>query len=141
MSSPADPGWRSDLSGGQITPEVKGFLADYITSADQLDILLLLHSRAGQSMTAIEVSQAVFTVPTSATLRLEQLVARGLAASSGGTDPAYTYRPDSDSLAQAVDELASAYRSNRVGVIQLVFNQPTDPMQSFADAFRFKKGE
>ena len=122
-----------------VPTEVKRFVSEYISAADQLDILLLLHARRDESLTATDVSKAVFTVPTSATLRLEQLAMLGLVASSGGQDPTYTYRPETPAKAAAVDALASAYRVNRVGVIQLVFEKSADPLKSFADAFRLKK--
>ena len=126
------------MSEGGIPPEVQRFIAESIDAADQLDILLLLYRTPDRSFTAREVSQAVFTVASVATLRLEALVARGLLSSSGAADPAYRYEPATQELARRVDELAAVYQANRVGVIQLLFARPPDPMQSFADAFRFK---
>ena len=119
-----------------ITPEVQRFIAETIEAAEQLDILLLLHRNRDRSYTAMEVSQAVFTVPASATMRLEGLVARGLLSSSGGADPRYQYAPNSEAIAGRVDELADIYQKDRVGVIKLIFARPPDPAQTFADAFR-----
>lgn len=127
------------MSQQQIPAEVQQFVAEYITSADQLDILLLLHSRPEEQWTARQVSEAVFTVPTSATLRLEQLAAAGLLSSDGAADPRYQYSPMSPALRARMDALALAYRENRVGVIQLVFQKPVDPLKSFADAFRLRR--
>lgn len=122
-----------------IPPEVQRFVAEYITSADQLDILLLLYANPDREWTARQVSEAVFTVPASATMRLEQLVASGLLGSSGDADPAYRYRPGTPALAAQVDGLAAAYRTDRVAVIQLVFQAPRDPLRAFSDAFRLKR--
>ena len=130
-----------ELNQDTIQPDVRRFVAEHITSADQLDILLLMHAQPDRSWTARQVSEAVFTVPTLATMRLEELVERGLLSSSGGADPAYRYAPASTSLRERLDGLASAYRANRVGVIQLVFQKPTDPLQSFSDAFRLRRDE
>jgi len=129
------------LSPGEIGAEVKRFVAEYIQAPEQLDILLLLHSQPNRQWTAAEISQAVFTVPTSATMRLEGMVASGLLVSSGGADPHYTFSPTSPGLRARVDELAAAYRSNRVAVIGLVFQRPPDPLKSFSDAFRLRKEE
>lgn len=129
------------LSQNAIPPDVRRFVAEQITSADQLDILLLMHAQPERSWTARQVSEAVFTVPTLATMRLEELVARGLLTSTGGPDPAYRYEPVSGELRDRLDGLASAYRANRVGVIQLVFQKPADPLQSFSDAFRLRRDE
>jgi hypothetical protein len=38
-----------------------------------------------------------------------------------------------------VAALAAAYRESRVAVIQLVFARPSDPLRSFADAFRMRR--
>jgi hypothetical protein len=127
------------LNVGQVPAGVKKFISDHIGSAEQLDILLYLHSRAGEAYTAGIVGAAVFTVPSAATIRLEQLVASGLVVSDGGSDPLYRYAPQNPAIARAVEELAAVYRSNRVEVIKLVFSAPADPLSSFADAFRLKK--
>jgi hypothetical protein len=123
----------------KITPEVQRFVAEQIQSAEELDILLLLYGAPERDWTARQVSEAVFTVPTSATMRLEQLLGKGLLVSTGGNDPAYKYEPSSASLAGSVDALANAHRADRVGVIQLVFKKPADPLKSFSDAFRLRR--
>ena len=129
------------MSQGEITPEIKRLVAEHIDAADQLDILLLLHSAPHRGWTAREVSESVFTVPTAATLRLEQLVQAGFLATSGGADPSYTYRPATPALREQVDALAAVYRANRVAVIQLVFQKAADPLKSFSDAFRLRRDE
>jgi hypothetical protein len=126
------------VAQGGIPPDVQRFIAENIEAAEQLDILLLLYRHPERSYTALEVSQAVFTVASAATLRLEGLVARGLLTSTGTGDPSYRYEPSSPELAKRVDELAAVYQANRVGVIQLLFSRPPDPLQTFADAFRLK---
>lgn len=126
---------------GNIRPEVQRFVAEHIQSADQLDILLLLHGSPEREWTAREVSEAVFTVPTSATMRLEQLVETGLLVTKGGADPGYEYSPSTPILRAQVDALAEAYRDDRVAVIQLVFRKPADPLKSFSDAFRLRRDE
>ena len=126
------------MAQGGIPPEVQRFIAENIEAAEQLDILLLLYRHAERSYTALEVSQAVFTVASAATLRLEGLVARGLLSSTGEADPAYRYQPSTPELGRQADQLAAVYQANRVGVIQLLFARPPDPLQTFADAFRLK---
>jgi hypothetical protein len=119
----------------QITPEIQRMVAEHIASADQLDILLLIHAAPERGWTARQVSEAVFTVPAAATMRLEQLVAGGFLASTGGADPSYGYRPVTPERARQVDGLAAAYRANRVAIIQLVFRK-ADPRGDFSSAFR-----
>lgn len=122
--------------------EVQRFVAEHIDSAEKLEILLLLHRTVGKEWTAQEVSQAIYTVPASAIMRLEALVADGFLASTGGGDPRYSYAPKSEALRGQVDALAAEYQKDRVSVIKLIFARPPDPLQSFVDAFRLRgKGE
>jgi hypothetical protein len=126
------------VSGDTVPPEVRQFLAQHIETAEQLEILLLLHRGGEREWTALDVSQAVYTVPASATMRLEGLVSRGFVSSTGGADPCYRYEPRSEQLRAQVEALAEAYRVDRVGVIKLLFDKPPDPLQSFADAFKLR---
>lgn len=128
------------MAGGDLSAEVRRFIAEHIDAAEQLEILLLLHRGPEKQWTATDVSQAIYTVPASATLRLESLVAAGFVASTGGGDPRYWYHPKNEELGKQVDMLAEAYKADRVAVIKLIFAQPPDPVQSFADAFRLRGG-
>lgn len=123
---------------GELSPEVQRFIAQHIDSAEQLEILLLLQREPEKEWTALDVSQAIYTVPASATMRLEGLVAGGFVASTGGSDPRYRFSPRSDALREQIAVLAAAYRADRVAVIKLIFARPPDPLQSFADAFRLR---
>lgn len=126
------------VNSGDLPAEVARFVAEHIDAAEQLDILLLLHREPGREWTARDVSQAIYTVPASATLRLEGLAASGFLASTGGGDPGYRYAPRSEALGRQVDVLAEAYRADRVAVIKLIFSRPPSPAKSFADAFRLR---
>jgi hypothetical protein len=128
------------VAGGDHFPEVQRFIAEHIDAAEQLEILLLLHRDPEKQWTAADVSQAIYTVPASATMRLEGLVAAGFVATTGGADPRYSYQPRNDGLGSQVDVLAEAYRADRVAVIKLIFAQPPDPLQSFANAFKLRGG-
>jgi hypothetical protein len=126
------------VSADRIPPEVRRFIAEHIETAEQLEILLLLQRSGEKQWTALDVSQAIYTVPASATMRLESLVAGGFLSSTGGADPRYRYAPRTDQLRKQVDALSEAYRLDRVGVIKLIFSKPPDPLQSFSDAFKLR---
>jgi hypothetical protein len=126
------------VSADRIPPEVRRFIAEHIETAEQLEILLLLQRSGEKQWTALDVSQAIYTVPASATMRLESLVAGGFLSSTGGADPRYRYVPRTDQLRNQVDALSEAYRLDRVGVIKLIFSKPPDPLQSFSDAFKLR---
>jgi hypothetical protein len=122
----------------ELSAEVRQFIAEHVDAAEHLEILLLLHRTPDKQLTALEVSQAVYTVPASATMRLEGLVASGFASSTGGADPRYWFDPKREDLRRQVDVLAEAYKADRVAVIKLIFSKPPDPVQSFADAFKLR---
>ncbi|HEX8321438.1 hypothetical protein [Longimicrobium sp.] len=123
-----------------IPDVVRAFIAHNIESAELLETLLLIHSQPEQDWSPEDVARSIYTVPAGATRRLEQLVGIGLATSNGGGTPVYRYHPSSPRLRDEVNALAAAYRQNRVAVINLIYNQPPDPVRSFADAFKLRKG-
>jgi hypothetical protein len=120
--------------------EARRFISEHLSSAEQLDVLLLLHGRPGESFSATDVSQGVYTVPAAALLRMDELAQAGLLATDGAADPCYRYAPASPAMAERVDALARAYRANRVGVVRMIYDKPKDdPVRSFADAFRLRR--
>jgi hypothetical protein len=127
------------MSESGIPEIVRRFIAQRIESAELLETLLLVHSDSGREWSPDEVARSIYTVPASATRRLEQLVEMGLASSNGGTNPRYRFAPSSNDLRDEVEALAEAYRQQRVAVINLIYSQPPDPLRSFADAFKLRR--
>ncbi len=127
------------MSQASIPEDVRAFLAQNIDSAELLETLLLMHSGGGREWTPEEVARSIYTVPAGATRRLEQLVHMRLVSSNGASEPAYRFAPASSALQAQVDALAAAYRVNRVGVINLIYSRPPDPVRSFSEAFKLRK--
>ena len=127
------------MSQAQIPEQVRSFVDHNIDSAELLETLLLVHSGGEREWTPEQVAQSIYTVPAGATRRLEQLVDMGLASSNGAMNPAYRFAPATAALRGQVDDLAAAYRGNRVGVINLIYDRAADPLRSFSDAFRVRK--
>jgi hypothetical protein len=120
--------------------EARRFISEYLSSAEQLEVLLMLHGRPGESFTAADVSRGVYTVPAAALMRMDELASAGLLASDGAADPRYRFAPTSPARAERVDALARAYRADRVNVVRMIYDKPRDnPVRSFADAFRFRR--
>ena len=128
------------MSQTEIPDVVRSFVAQHIDSAELLETLLLVHSGGEREWRPEEVARTIYTVPAGATRRLEQLVEMGLAASNGAMNPAYRFAPSTAALRAQVEALAAAYRANRVGVINLVYNRQPDPLRSFSDAFKLRNG-
>jgi DNA-binding IclR family transcriptional regulator len=121
-----------------IPEVVQRFISEHIETAEQLDVLVLLHAQPQRTWSAEEVSQAVFSVPQSVARTLERLEQLGLAASQGDP-PTYRYSPGNAGTDARVAAVAAAYRANRVEVVKLVFTPRADPVRSLADAFRLRK--
>lgn len=128
------------MSQAQIPESVCAFVAQNIDSAELLETLLLVHSGGEREWRPEEVAKTIYTVPAGATRRLEQLVEMGLASSDGAVNPSYRFAPSTSAKRAQVDELAAAYRANRVGVINLIYNRPPDPLRSFSNAFKLRNG-
>jgi hypothetical protein len=127
------------LSGAGIPDDVKAFIAEFIDSAEQLETLLLLHSRPEETWNAESVARAIYTVPQSAARRLEALAEIGLASAVDGPTPTYRYAPSESGLDARVKALAAVYRERRVAVINLIYSAPSSSVRSFADAFKLRK--
>jgi len=124
-----------------LSSAARFFVSEYIESAEMLDVLMLMHREPDRKWTATEVSEAVFTVPASATQRLAGLAFRGLVITTDDAPPRYVLSIPDDELRTTIRELDTAYRKNRAGVIGLVFENNADPLQSFTNAFRMRKDQ
>jgi DNA-binding MarR family transcriptional regulator len=127
------------MSEAGIPEIVRHFIAQHIESAELLETLLLMHSEPTREWGPEEVARSIYTVPASATRRLEQLLEMGLATSNAAPNPRYRYAPSNEELRAQVDALADAYRKQRVAVINLIYSRPPDPLRSFADAFKLRR--
>lgn len=114
--------------------EIARFIADCIDSVEQIDILLLLRAAPARRWSSDELSRHLRSSVASVNLRLTALVARGLAVQDRGL-VRYSARGADDAL---IARLAAAYSERRPAVIDRIFAERDDPMQSFADAFRLR---
>jgi DNA-binding Lrp family transcriptional regulator len=125
--------------GKPISEPVDRFLARYVGSIEQLEILLLLAEQPSRSFRAGEVAQIIYASPESVVRRLRKMENDQLISATDETDPAYTYAPRSSELDQVIQELARAYRERRVAVITLIASRPMENVRAFSDAFRLGK--
>lgn len=123
----------------EFPDKIRRFITEHFTSVEQLEALLLLRTDPARDWNAVQLSQALYTQPAAAAMRLADLRARGFLTAVDGSPPRYRYQPATAELASSVDDLAETYRERRVTVITLIYSRPTDPAQAFADAFRLRK--
>jgi len=127
--------------GREIPEHVKAFIAEHIRSVVELEALVLLQKHRDRDWTAVEMGKELRIDEQWAAQNIVDLTQRGLAWCSADQPPRCRYAPKTMELDQAIQELALLYDQRRVSVIQLIYSKPTDPIQSFAEAFRFRKGK
>ncbi len=125
------------MSNGLSQP-LQSFLQQRLASIEQIEIVLLMHGDRARSWSAPEVAAQLRMPPESAAMRLFLLASGGMLLFEATGVPRYRYGggdPETDAL---VGELAEVYPVNKSAVAALI-GAPVDPLQSFADAFKFKK--
>lgn len=124
---------------GEFPNDTKRFLADYITSVDQLEALLLLSGQPGRAWDAADLSRELYIAPEAAAARLADLQTLGFLARTEGPVASYSYQPRTADLSRGVSQLAEVYKQRRAAVITMIYSKPLKHVQSFADAFKFWK--
>ncbi len=122
-----------------LTEDVRQFLLDRIGSVVELETLLLLR-RVPREWSGEDLAGELRIERKAAAEQLAALAAKGLLVAAPGSER-YRYGPDSDTVRRLVDGLAAAYEDRRVTVISLIYSQPRDTVQVFADAFRIRKDD
>ena len=121
-----------------VSEKLEHFLRARLTTADQIEIVLLLMKEPERSWTAPEVSSALRMPPESAAMRLFLLASGGLIVFEPSGVPRYKFAGGDDETKEILQELATAYESNRDAVRAIVGAGPSDPVRTFADAFKLK---
>jgi hypothetical protein len=126
----------------RLSETVQQFIVKYISSVDQLEILLLLKQNTHRPWSSDDVARTLATDTASMASRMSELVRAGLICEKPGTpSPTFQYAPSTPELHNAVDELSAVYPQFRVSIINLIFSKPIDKIRTFADAFRLKQEE
>jgi hypothetical protein len=132
---------ESETMSDEIDLGVRTFIAEHIQSVAQLELILLLHSNPHQPWRAADAAREFGLSPEMALGLLRGLCQQGFASASDEADPQFRFAPKSAEFQRLVDQLATLYQQRRVTLVQLIYSRPVDKLQSFADAFRFRKGK
>ena len=102
-----------------------------------VELLLTLRDRAPTPV-ALEALAAAAHVSSrdGARAMLDELANAGLVAAPDETTWVFAPR---GALREAVEALAAAYNQRPVTLVRALYERPAKPLQSFADAFRFRK--
>jgi hypothetical protein len=114
------------------------FVASFIGSVEQLEILCLLSQAPARWWTPKEVLHVVRSSAPSVRDCLEMYVKKGLMVSDSGS---YRYQPRLPELEICVCELSQAYSECRVAVIEMIYAKPNERVQDAAKPFRFRTGK
>jgi DNA-binding IclR family transcriptional regulator len=124
------------LSTGGSTDAVLAFVDRHIESIEQLEVLLLL-AGSGRALSAAEIFQKIQSSQSSIEQRLGSLVTAGFVTRN--EKGLYFFEPKEEAVRATVMDLADAYRTRRVRIIEAIYARKTDAVRTFADAFKFRK--
>lgn len=123
-----------------VPSDVRRFIASNIDSVGQLETLLLLRGERNRAWRVEEVSTSLYTPAETASMYLEHLYERELLRrDERDNGPVYAYDPHTSKVEQVVHAVANIYSTRRHAVVALIVSTPSDQVQSFADAFKFRK--
>jgi hypothetical protein len=111
------------------------FVREHVRSVWALELLLLLKRDPQRCWTAGEIVRELRASQALVADNLEAFTRGGLVVLDDAE--CYRYAPAAPVLGRLCDELEAAYRERPVAVINLIA-KPQDPIQSLADAFKFR---
>jgi DNA-binding IclR family transcriptional regulator len=109
-----------------------------IRSVWALEILLLMRRQPERAWRPEALVSELRASNALVAQNLPQLIAGGLVSEEDG---GFRYRPATTVLDQACAVLEQQYRERPVAIVNLIVGAGRDPVQGFADAFRFKRRE
>jgi DNA-binding IclR family transcriptional regulator len=112
------------------------FIATYVASVEQLEILCLLNQDPKRSWSVPEVFREIQSSERSVAECLELFRGCGLLARQDG---GYRFAPASPALGDTMARLCQAYHERRVSIVEMIYRRPSDTLQDFIDAFKLRK--
>ena len=124
-----------------VSPVVLAFVADHLTSVDELQLLLTCMHTRDRWWDARTAARELGITENAARRALDHLAAHNLFDLRVTGDVRYQYRPGTPELGAAAQAVADAYRANPVALINRVAATPRRSIRDFADAFRIRKDD
>jgi len=119
-----------------IEDDVLALIRSSVRSIWVLELLLLLQNERGREWTQRELVLELRGSDAIVRDSLAALVAAGLVVTREGRS---CYQPRTASLGQVAEKLAQAYERQPNAVMKAIAAAPDSRIQTFADAFRFKR--
>lgn len=122
-----------------IPAPIRQFLREHIRSVVQLELLLLLHREPERSWTVTEIAERLYIPGSFAESLLDGLRTQCLASTAEANR--FRFDPKLPEHSRVIDELARLYKERPHSTIHVIYTSKNDTLQSFADAFRFRRKE
>jgi len=122
-----------------LPPVVEQFISQNIESLMQLESLLLMRAEPNRAWTCEDLTKRLYLHAEDCSAILLYLEVRGFVRRSGVDATRFQYHAKDSATESLVDQLAAAYQERRVAVITQIYSKPNNKVQTFADAFRFRK--
>lgn len=113
------------------------FVREHVRSVWAVELLLLLRRDPARCWSPAELVRELRASNSLVADNLDRFLASGLVAPEADC---FRYVPASPMLEELCAQLEAAYRERPVSVINMIA-RPADPLQSLADAFKFKGGD
>jgi hypothetical protein len=126
----------------EIPQRVQQFIANYIFSLSELEILLYLRDHAAEKCAVQTIGKDLLMHGPAVEPRLEALRVSGLVSSIEIRGSKYYQYSPAQEMDAVIDELTRWYKSHPVAITTLIFSKPIDNIiRGFADSFRIRKKE
>ena len=119
--------------------EIEQFIGQHIESLAQLETLLLLRREPGRSWSCADLARQLYVTTDVCTAIVTDLERRGFLLRDAANVDLIRYRSAGPEADQLIDQLAELYQQRRVAVITQIYSKPVKKVQTFADAFRFRR--
>lgn len=120
----------------EITDTLRAFVRKHVRSVGELEVLLWLVQHPQQTWSAEQIARELRGNPTAATDYLQHFLRAGMVREPDVGQYQYLEDPTTHEL---VTTLAHAYAERPVSVVDLIYAEPSNPIQLLADAFKIKK--
>lgn len=130
--------WHTVGVAAGIPDDVRKLVTVSIESVRQLDLLLLMREAGtARSWTTSDLNAVLRSSEIALEQDLAGLLQAKLVEPVAGPPTSWQYVPGAS--AHTVDRLATCYRTHRTSVIGLVVARQAHSLDTFADAFRFRR--
>jgi hypothetical protein len=126
------------MSVSDLPEDVRRFINEYIQTVGALDLLILLQHSPSRMWSLDEIAQELRTSALGVAGFIANFISNGLVTEHEGSK--YSYSGAANNLDSVVNSLARQYSIRPVAVVNAIYATPDDKIQTFADAFKFKKG-